>query len=165
VSQADAHGTMCRRATLLRALGASGLLVLAFSARPETIRLDDSLSQVIPPVAEWAWEPGSLRSGNTRLQMQVKVNVRLDTRKWVGRPARIYMVMPVEGAGLVVAEWQTQGRLLGGRLIPGERALVFSGNIPSPWLEDTMRVQLTADSRKMTESPARLSFHFEMDTP
>ena len=165
VNVADARDANGRRATCRRTLGILGLLVLALSARAETVRLDDSLSQVTPPVAEWAWEPGSIRSGNTRLVMRAKVDVRLDTRKWLGQPARIYMVMPVEGAGLVTAEWETQGRLLGGRLNPGERALVFSGNIPGPWLEDTMRVQLTADSRKMTQTPARLSFHFEMDSP
>ncbi len=141
------------------------LLFVAALARAETHRLDDSLSQVFPPVAEWAWEPGSIRSGSTRLQMQVRVNVRIDTKNWTGRPARIYMVLPLAGGAPVTAEWETQGRLLGGRLVSGERALVFSGNVPGPWLEDTMRVRLTTDTRLARESVNRLAFHFELDTP
>lgn len=155
-----------RRAGGLRArIGALVLSILALPAAVSPIRLDDSLSQVFPPVAEWAWEPGSIRSGNSRLSMKVAVNVRLDTRRWVGSQARIFMVMPVEGAGPISAEWETLGRLLAGRLTPGERALVFSGSIPGPWLEDTMRVEIKADSRTMIESPKRLSFHFELETP
>jgi hypothetical protein len=165
VKQANASPPWRKGSTWLRALGALGLAGLASWANAETIRLDDSLSQVSPPVAEWAWESSSIRSGNTRLVMRIKVNVRLDMRRWVGRQARIFMVMPVEGAGPVTVEWETQGLLLGGRLAPGERALVFSGNVSTPWIEDTMRVQLSADSRRMAESPRRLSFHFEMDSP
>lgn len=144
---------------------AACLLLFAALVRAETLRLDDSLSQVFPPVAEWAWEPGSIRSGSTRLQMQVRVNVRIDTRNWAGRPARVYMVLPLEGGAPVTAEWETQGPMLGGRLVSGERALVFSGNIPGPWLEDTMRVRLTTDTRLARESVNRLAFHFEIDTP
>lgn len=162
---ADARAPRRRRTASLRRLGAFGLAALSLWANAETIRLDDSLSQVTPPVSEWSWEPGSIRSGNSRLVMRIKVNVRLDTRKWVGRQVRIFMVMPVEGAGPVTAEWEAQGPLLAGRLAPGERALVFSGSISAPFIEDTLRVHLTADSRRMTESPKRLSFHYEMDLP
>lgn len=165
MSLADRRGLDRKPVSWRRWPGALGLAFLVFPALAEPIRLDDSLSQVTPPVAEWAWEPGSLRSGNSRLLMKVVVNVRLDTRKWVGKQGRIFMVMPVEGAGPLRAEWETLGRLQAGRLAPGERALVFSGSIPSPWLEDTMRLQLVADSRTMTESPKRLSFHFEMEAP
>lgn len=140
-------------------------LLFAAAAQAETHRLDDSLSQVFPPVAEWAWEPGSLRSGTTRMHMQVRVNARIDTKAWAGRQARIYMVLPADAGAPVTAEWDTQGRLLGGRLVSGERALVFSGIVPGPWLEDTMRVRLTSDNRFARESGNRFAFHFELDTP
>lgn len=149
---------------IFRSLAALFLLG-ATAAQAETHRLDDSLSQVFPPVAEWAWEPGALRSGATRLHMQVRVNARIDTKAWAGRQARIYMVLPADAGAPVTAEWETQGRLLGGRLVSGERALVFSGIVPGPWLEDTMRVRLTSDTRFARESGNRFAFHFELDTP
>ncbi len=144
---------------------AACLLLVANLAHGETHRLDDSLSQVFPPVADWAWEQGSIRSGSTRMHMQIRVNVRIDTKRWAGRAGRIYMVLPIEGGAPVTAEWDTQGRLLGGRLASGERALVFSGKVPGPWLEDTIRVRLTTDTRHARESANRLAFHFELDTP
>lgn len=144
---------------------AACLLALATFARAETHRLDDSLSQVFPPVADWAWEPGSVRSGGTKLHMRIRVNVRIDTRSWAGKPARVYMVLPPDAGAPVTAEWETQGRLLGGRLVSGERALVFSGIVPGPWLEDTMRVRLTSDTRLARDSVNRIAFHFELDTP
>lgn len=144
---------------------AACLLAFATFSRAETHRLDDSLSQVFPPVADWAWEPGSVRSGSTKLHMQVRVNVRIDTKNWAGRPARVYMVLPPDAGAALTAEWETQGRLLGGRLVSGERALVFSGIVPGPWLEDTMRVRLTTDTRFARASVNRIAFHFELDTP
>jgi hypothetical protein len=131
----------------------------------ETLRLDDSASQVLPPTAHWEWAQGSLRSGLNTVHMNVRVEVRIDTRAWVGKQGRIYMVLPVDAGGPVTAVWQSQGRLLGGRLVSGERALVFSGSIPGPMLEDSFRVNLTTDAGLMTTETQRLAFHFELDTP
>ena len=149
----------------LRAILAACLLAHAASALGATYVLDDSASQVLPPNAQWQWAPGSMRTGVNTLHMDVRVNVRIDTRAWAGRAGRIYMVLSQDGGGPVTAEWETQGRLLGGRLTPGERALVFSGTVPAPLLEDTLRVRLTADSRLIDDNARRYAFHFELDTP
>ncbi|MCW5591188.1 MAG: hypothetical protein KIS74_03730 [Burkholderiales bacterium] len=153
---------MLRRSLVVAAIG---LLALAPACLAETFRLEDPASQVFPPNAHWEWAPGSLRTGINTVHMNLRVEVRIDTRAWAGRQGRIYMVLPVDAGGPVTAEWTTQGRLLGGRLVSGERALVYSGAIPGPALEDTLRVHLATDARQMTTETQRLAFHFELDTP
>lgn len=144
---------------------ASAFVALAGVSQAATVRLDDSASQVFPPAAQWNWAPGSLRSGSQHLHMNLVVKVRIDTRALAGQSGRVYMVLPVDNEGQVAAEWQSEGRLLGGRLVSGERALVYSGVLPAPMLEDTLRVRLTADARTMSDEARRLAFHFEFDTP
>lgn len=151
-----------RRLILLAVLGLS---LHAPACLAETFRLDDSASQVFPPSAHWEWAPGSLRTGINTVHMNVRVEVRIDTRAWAGRQGRVYMVLPVDAGGPVTAEWQSHGRLLGGRLVSGERTLVFSGAIPGPFLEDTFRVHLTTDARQMSTETQRVAFHFELDSP
>lgn len=153
---------MLRRLAFLALLG---LVAYAPAGLAETYRLDDSASQVLPPTAYWEWPPASLLKGINTVHMDVRVEVRIDTRAWAGRQGRIYLVLPVDAGGPVTAEWQSQGRLLGGRLASGERTLVYSGTIPGPLLEDSLRVHLTTDARLMTAETQRLAFHFELDTP
>lgn len=150
------------RAFVLAALAAC---LHAPAGLAETVRLDDSATQVIPPNAYWEWAPGSLRQGINTVHMNLRVEVRIDTRAWAGRQGRIYLVLPVDAGGPVTAEWTTQGRLLGGRLVSGERALVYAGAIPGPVLEDSLRMHLATDVRRMDTETQRLAFHFELDTP
>ncbi len=146
-------------------LAACALLAFASASRAATHRLDDSASQVFPPSAAWDWVPGSLRTGINTVHLNVRVVVRIDTRAWAGRQGQIYMVLPVDSDGRVTAEWRSQGRLLDGRLVSGERALVFSGTVRGPVIEDTLHVRLTADARTLVGDSQRLDFHFELDTP
>ena len=62
----------------------------------------------------------------------------------------------------MTAEWATQGRLLPGQLISGNRTLVFTGPIRSSLIEDTIALKLQTDGRRLT-APQRLEFHFEID--
>jgi len=129
-----------------------------------TYRLDDSASQPVPPNAQMQWRspiPG--RSGDHDVESRLIVNVRIDTRAWVGRTGRIYMVLPQDSGPRVSAQWQTQGRLLAGRLQSGERAQVYAGSITQVMLEDQMQVYLRTDGRWMNNT-RRLTFYFEMDT-
>jgi hypothetical protein len=72
------------------------------------------------------------------------------------------MVLAQDDGPRMAAQWQTQGRLLGGRLTSGERGLVYAGTITQPMLEDQMVVYLRSDGRWMSDS-RRLDFHFELD--
>ncbi|WP_439520503.1 hypothetical protein [Hydrogenophaga sp.] len=145
---------------LALALGGA-LLSPALWANPH--RLDDSLSYTVPPNVQMQWLP--IRSGQAYaggMEAWVRVNIRIDTRSWVGRTGRIYMVLPRDQASDVEATWSSQGRLQPGRLVSGERALVFAGAIPGATLEDQLQVRLRSNADWQSNS-RRLNFHFELD--
>ena len=126
-------------------------------------RLDDSLSHTVPPNVQMQWLPlkadPSFAGG---MEAWLRVNVRIDTREWVGRSGRIYMVLPRDQSSDIEAVWTTQGRLQPGRLMSGERTLVFAGTIPGLTLEDQMQVRLRSHPDWLSNS-RRLNFHFELD--
>ena len=144
---------------------ATGMLgwLLAVTAWANPHRLDDSLSHTIPPNVQMQWLPmtsGQAFSGG--MEAWVRVNIRIDTRDWLGRSGRIYMVLPRDEASSIEAVWTTQGRLQAGRLVSGERALVFAGAIRGVTLEDQMQVRLRSHA-DWTSNSRRLNFHFELD--
>lgn len=133
----------------------------AVQANPH--RLDDSLSYTVPPNVQMQWLPltrGQSSAGG--MEAWVRVNIRIDTRNWMGRSGRIYMVLPRDQASSIEAVWTTQGRLQAGRLVSGERTLVFAGTIPGATLEDQMHVRLRSNA-DWTSNSRRLNFHFELD--
>lgn len=144
---------------VLPALLVALLPALAPTARAETHRVDDSASIVEAHNVTLKWgRPGA----GTRLQGTVTVHARLDVSPWQGRIARIYLTLPPSAAPPVDARWTTRGRLLPGTLQPGGRTLVHAGPILSPTLEDTLELELHADSREL-ERPEQLAFAFEID--
>ena len=139
----------------------AGLVATGAWANPH--RLDDSLSYTTPPNAQMQWLP--LKSGQPfagGMEAVVRVNIRIDTRDWIGRSGRIYMVLPRDEASRIEAVWTTQGRLQAGRLLSGERALVYAGQITAPTLEDLLQVRLRSNADWQANS-RRLNFHFELD--
>jgi len=143
----------------------AALGMLAFgSSLANPFRLDDSLSYTVPPNVQMQWLPFARGQMNASgMEAWVTVNIRIDTRDWVGRSGRIYMVLPRDETSSIEAVWTTQGRLQAGRLVSGERALVFAGTIPGATLEDQMRVRLRSNA-DWTSNNRRLNFHFELDT-
>lgn len=138
-------------------------LLLYVGAHAETHRLDDSASQIVSAERNMRWvAPLPGRSGNTDVVTRVVVNVSIDTSSWIGRTGRVFMILPSDGEPPVSAQWATQGRLLPGRLISGERGLVFSGTITKPRLEDQFLVDIKTDGRWISPR-RRMNFHFELD--
>lgn len=138
-----------------------GLMAAATWANPH--RLDDSLSHTVPPNVQMQWLP--MKSGQAYaggMEAWLRVNVRIDTRDWIGRSGRVYMVLPRDQASSVEATWTTQGRLQAGRLLSGERSLVYAGPITTPTLEDQLQVRLRTNADWQSNS-RRLNFHFELD--
>jgi hypothetical protein len=90
------------------------------------------------------------------------VTVRLNLAPWMSKVGRVYLALPEQSVGPVTAEWSTQGKLLPGQLVSGNRTLVFAGPIRTAMLEDTLLLKLSADGRRLV-SPQRLQFHFEID--
>ena len=149
---------LCRH-LLLTMLGV--LVAGVASANPH--RLDDSLSHTVPPNVQMQWLPLTRGQSNAgAMEAWVRVNIRIDTRDWIGRSGRIYMVLPRDQASSIEAVWTTQGRLQAGRLVSGERTLVFAGAIPGATLEDQMQVRLRSNADWSSNS-RRLNFHFEFD--
>ena len=138
-------------------------MLLAGQAWANPHRLDDSQSQVVPPHVKMQWRSIAPGQGDTGMEAWVRVNLRIATGAWLGRSGRIYMVLPRDQSATLEAQWTTQGRLLAGRLITGERTLVWAGVIASDTLEDQLLVRLRAPS-DWGDSSRRLNFYFELHT-
>jgi len=91
------------------------------------------------------------------------VQVRLDVSPWLRHAGRIYLVLPAQPPGLVRAAWTTQGRLLSGQVISGNRTLVYAGVFGTPYVADVLQLTLQVDGRQMQQT-YQLDFHFEMET-
>ena len=137
--------------------------LLAATVSAQTYRVDDSASQVLGgPLRLKPITPMPRGELATAAFGQTSVLVRLDVAPWKGRRGRIYMSLPQQADGQVVATWGTQGRLLPGSLRSGERTLVYAGPIDAGMLEDTLRLRIQADSRGLARN-GQLAFSFEID--
>jgi hypothetical protein len=122
--------------------------------------LDDSLSPQRLYSMEVAWEAQEiLRTIQAMMSDQNAelppltgrlngVEVRLDTRRYVGRRARIFLRLPTampgaDGVGDLELRWRSNGRLLGGSVSPGQEALLFEGMIDDPVVSGVLNFQLT----------------------
>jgi hypothetical protein len=148
----------------VRATVAALLLVLgAAGARAETHRLEDPLSHTVPPTAQMEWLPQTPGQRDGGMETWVRVNVQIETRPWLGRRGSIYMVLPRDQSSTIEAVWTANGPLRSGRLVSGERALVWAGTIASETLRDQLQVRLRSGPDWQSAS-RRLNFHFEFDT-
>jgi hypothetical protein len=139
------------------------LAVQSVHAAPTTYRVDDSATLPGESTLQMRWRslaPG--RAGDNVVEASTVLTIRLDLRPFAGRTGRIYMVLPQQPIGVVNVQWATQGRMLPGRLISGQRGLVYAGAISAAALEDTLALQVSSDGRLLS-APQRLQFHFEID--
>jgi len=138
-------------------------VLLGGVAQANPHRLDDSGSYTVSANAQMQWRPITASGGtDPGMETSLRVNLRIDTAAWTGRSGRLYMVLPRDQASTVEAVWTTQGRLLPGRLVSGERALVYAGVLPGPLLEEQIAVRLRTGT-DWVSSTRRLNFHFEFD--
>jgi hypothetical protein len=149
---------------LLHALLFSCAMLSSPWAAAATFLVDDSQSQVLEPNLGLRWRSISPSSGDHQVQGSTRVQVRLDTRAWAGKTARIYMALPSQPGAVVQAQWQTQGPMVNGNLSSGQRSLVWSGTVPGALLEDVLTVTVQADGRLLS-APQLLRFYFEIDLP
>lgn len=148
--------------TLLRLITALCLLG-AQATWAGTHRLDDSLSHTVPPTAQMQWRPMNPGEADGGMEAWVRVNIHVDTRSWAGQSGRVYMVLPRDQSSPIEAMWSTLGRLLPGRLVSGDRTLVYAGTMPADALQDQLQLRLRSGADWQT-SQRRLNFHFEIDT-
>lgn len=138
-------------------------LTLAGPARAQAYRVDDSRSQVLGGTLRL--KPEDTRSRNamaTQVTGETGVAAVLDVSPWKGRQARIYLTIPGHDGARLVVSWNTHGRLLPGSVRSGERTLVYAGMIATDTLEDTLRLVIRADGRKLRRDE-QLAFAFEIE--
>jgi len=144
----------------------TSLLVLA-SVQPvqsRTVIIDDSGTLPYDTPLSLNWQQRSpFGLGANRLTGTLTVRVKLNVAPWLRRSGRIYLVLPAQPPGAMTVTWSTQGRLLPGTLSAGTRALVYSGPITTPFIEDVLQLSLTVDASRLQPQQYHVNFNFEMD--
>jgi hypothetical protein len=141
----------------------------AFASAP--VRLDDSASprSRVDVKPRWQFQDEGLSA--ERISAMVahipNLEVRLNTSRFVGRQARVYLVVPNFVPGLraptgMRVEWRTRGTLIAGSALPGTRALVYDGAVARPVLSDFLDVSLFLDAR-FVDSGLRFEPYFEIE--
>ena len=148
---------------LLKRLLLLMVLVAAVPADAKTTVIDDSgtLPYDGPLVLHWQ-QLAPRRPVDNRMSGTLTVHVKLHVAPWLRRSGRIYLVLPAQQPGTMSASWSTQGRLLAGNLSSGRRALVYSGLITTPFVEDVLQLTLVVDGTQMRQL-YHVNFKFEMD--
>lgn len=147
---------------------AQTLMVLFVLSWPMTAaaqqRLDDSNSprQQVTAELEWAhpMTSGMLRDFSAERFNAVKarvrnLDIRLDTSRYVGSTARVFMTVPLPVKGLrssssMRIDWQADGVFEDGTLVPGSRALVYKGPIRDKELRSELDMTVSLDAREVT---------------
>ncbi len=85
------------------------------------------------------------------------VDIRLDTREFIGHTVRIYLVLPVAIAGLnglgsMELSWRTRGRLNAGMVRPGQDAVIFEGPIEHQVTEEIFDFVLSIEGGDVADS-------------
>jgi hypothetical protein len=148
------------------------VLLMAGGASGAPVRLDDSASPRSRVDAKPRWlhvEEGlaSAERINAMIADVPNLEVRLNTSRFVGKRARVYLVFPVFVPGVrehggIRAQWRTRGVLLAGTAIPGDRVLVYDGSIASAVLSDSLDLSLYLDARFL-DGGARFEPVFELE--
>ena len=147
------------------------LALAAATANAAPKRLDDRASPRSQVNVESRW----LHSGeglnaeqlNAMVATVNNLEFRLDTSAYVGKRARIYLVIPefVQGlrgpAGMRV-EWTTRGQFMAGSALPGQRTLVYDGMVQRPSMQETLDLSVFLDARYL-ERGLRFDPAFEID--
>ena len=138
-------------------------IAAAVGANAATFRVDDSLTLPNETSTPMKWRSlAPNRAVGHAVEGQSVITIRLNTAPWLNKVGKIYMGLPEQPIGQVSAEWSTQGKLLAGQLVSGNRTLVYAGPIRANLIEDTIVLRLQADGRRLS-APQRLQFYFEID--
>ena len=148
--------------TLIR--GTLLLFCSLLSAAVQADRLDDSLSPQQQINLQLDWKTSSIDPD--KLDQDVihrviaharNVDTRLDTSKYLGMEVRIYLSLPILIRGLANPQgmnfsWTTNGLFLDGQLTPGNRQLIFEGEVTSPVMIDNFHFTFELDARYLTQT-------------
>ncbi len=132
-------------------------------ANATTYRVDDSATIPLESNAVLRWrQVVPSRTMDNTVEGSTAVQVRLNLAPWLKRSGRVFLVLPEQPPGRINVRWTTQGRLLPGQLASGQRALVYSGPINAPVLDETLALRIETDGTRLAAA-YRIAFHFEID--
>lgn len=138
-------------------------LLISPISHAATYRVDDSATIVSDAQVKMRWRSsGANRVNGNIVDGTTFVTIRLNTAPWLNKTGQIYMVLPPQPIGQVVVDWSTQGKLLPGSLVSGNRTLVYAGTIQQNMIEDTFYIQVHSDGTRLNDMH-RLEFYFEID--
>ncbi|APV48428.1 hypothetical protein BWI17_01235 [Betaproteobacteria bacterium GR16-43] len=135
------------------------------------VRLDDSASprSRVDVQSRWLHSEEGLTPERMNAMVADITNLefRLDTSRYVGKRARIYLVVPAFIQGLrspdgLRVEWRPRGTFLAGSALPGQRTLVYDGPIQRASLHEAFDVSLYLDARYLDRG-LRFDPTFEID--
>ena len=150
----------------MRVLAASAFCIIWLAAaEAKTTVIDDSGTLPYNAALAMHWQPlGPRGAASNVLTGTLQLRVRLNVSPWLRHTGRVYLVLPAQQPGAMNVSWTTQGRLLPGQLATGGRALVYSGPITTPFIEDVVQLTIAVDARRMQQAYS-VNFRFEMDQP
>ena len=102
-------------------------------------------------------------SMSSLVEGRLDATLRLNTAAWRGQTGRLYLYVPAQASGTISVEWSSanNGPLMPGRLLSGQRGLLYSGVMPAV-LEDTLAIRLEADGERLHRTQ-QLELLFEID--
>ncbi len=150
----------------MRVLAASAFCIIWLAAaQARTTVIDDSGTLPYNAALAMHWQQLAPRGPASNVLVgTVQLRVRLNVSPWLRHTGRIYLVLPAQQPSGMRASWTTQGRLLPAQLTSGSRAIVYSGPITTPFIEDVVQLTITVDARHMQQGYS-VNFRFEMDEP
>ncbi len=139
-------------------------------AHAQAIRLDDSSSPRAQINADF--RNAQMLDNQTISLPFGHVEYRLATAAYVGKQARIYYVIPLAVAGMrsptgMQLQWRSSGLFQGGMGRPGDRVLVWTGVVRTPWITESFDLQLRIDRRELQMGQGgnlRFESYFEIET-
>ena len=156
--------SIARRTTVRFFFALTLTIICRTPARANPITIDDSGTQALEPAVSMRWKTATpARSAADNVMIgTTTVRVRINVTPWLRRSGRIYLSLPAQQPGPIRLSWITQGRFLPGQVQSGNRMLIYSGPITTPFMEDTLTLQFIVDGALMRRS-VPVTYHFEMD--
>jgi hypothetical protein len=123
--------------------------------------LDDSQSPRQTYNIELRWQHNDTPAGLSRSQYYrltaaiPDVEVRLDTSGYLGQRARIFLALPqkidgLDGSQGLRLSWETRGLFASGSTTPGNRALLFQGEVTDSTLVEFFNFTVHIDAGQIT---------------
>jgi hypothetical protein len=139
-------------------------IIWCSAAQGKTVTIDDSGTQVLDPAVAMRWKTATpaRNAADNVMVGGTTVRVRINVMPWLKHSGKIYLSLPMQQPGPISAVWSAQGQFRSGQMRSGDRILVYSGPITTPFMEDVLRFQFSVNGVLMRRS-FPVNFHFEMD--